>query len=139
MLSRWGHSSCVEGNSVYIFGGRNNEDFNELLCFEYEKDTEKYTLRKIETSEKPDGRRKGVLINIGSFLFLHGGFNSQYFSQIHLFNIFYSKKLKHKQNDKKIIVSRDMCDVHINTIDRKMISFSTPIIEHAFPSAEARI
>jgi hypothetical protein len=33
-LFRWGHSSCVYGNSIFIFGGRNSEDLNELLSLD---------------------------------------------------------------------------------------------------------
>ena len=55
-----------------------------------------FKLKKIDSYDKPVGRRKGVLTNIGSYLFLHGGYNNQYFSQVHLFNIFYAKELRHR-------------------------------------------
>lgn len=33
-LNRWGHCCCVDQLTIYIFGGRNTDDLNDLLCFE---------------------------------------------------------------------------------------------------------
>lgn len=104
--------------SAYVFGGRNTDDLNELLTFEFDKLKNKFVLRKIKTQDKPIGRRKAVFMNVGSFLFLHGGFNSQYFNQVHLINIFYLKELTHRQKNNNPLVEKSHCDIRITTVDK---------------------
>ncbi len=36
-LTRWGHSSTVYDNKIFIFGGRFSSDLNDLLVFDIEK------------------------------------------------------------------------------------------------------
>ena len=38
-LTRWGHSSAVYDNKIYIFGGRFSNDLNDLLVLDIEKNT----------------------------------------------------------------------------------------------------
>lgn len=38
-LTRWGHSSSVYDNKIYIFGGRFSNDLNDLLVLDIEKNT----------------------------------------------------------------------------------------------------
>lgn len=45
-LTRWGHSSVVYENKIYIFGGRFSNDLNDILVV----DLEKSTMRALKTS-----------------------------------------------------------------------------------------
>lgn len=40
-LTRWGHSSVVYENKIYIFGGRFSNDLNDILVVDLEKETMK--------------------------------------------------------------------------------------------------
>lgn len=45
-LTRWGHSSVVYENKIYIFGGRFSNDLNDILVV----DLEKSTMRALKTN-----------------------------------------------------------------------------------------
>lgn len=72
-LTRWGHSSVVYDQKIYIFGGRFSNDLNDLLV----ADTETDTLKTIKTgsSEAPKPRRRHCAGFIGSSMVTFGGFN----------------------------------------------------------------
>ncbi len=36
-MTRWGHSTAVKGNNIYIFGGRFSNDLSDMLVFNAEK------------------------------------------------------------------------------------------------------
>ena len=40
-LTRWGHSSVVYENKIYVFGGRFSNDLNDILVVDLEQQTMK--------------------------------------------------------------------------------------------------
>ncbi len=89
-LTRWGHSSAVYDNKIYIFGGRFSNDLNDLLV----ADLENNIIRAIKTnSEAPPARRRHCSGFIGSSMLVFGGFNGNYFQDLHYISV-HEAKLK---------------------------------------------
>jgi N-acetylneuraminic acid mutarotase len=84
-LTRWGHSSTVYDNKIYIFGGRFCNDLNDLLVLNVEKNTMK--VAKV-VGEVPKARRRHSACFIGSCMIMFGGFNGEYFNDLHYVNAF---------------------------------------------------
>jgi hypothetical protein len=45
MLTRWGHSSSVFENKIYVFAGRFSNDLNDLLVMDVEAGTIKSVVK----------------------------------------------------------------------------------------------
>ena len=84
-LTRWGHSSAVYDKKIYVFGGRFSNDLNDLLVFDTELDTIKNM--KIGSSTAPKPRRRHCACFIGSSMLTFGGFNGDYFNDLHYINV----------------------------------------------------
>jgi hypothetical protein len=84
-LTRWGHSSSVYDNKIYIFGGRFSNDLNDLLVLDLDKNTIKGL--KI-LGELPKARRRHSSCFIGSCMIIFGGFNGEYYNDLHYINAF---------------------------------------------------
>jgi N-acetylneuraminic acid mutarotase len=83
-LTRWGHSSAVYDNKIYIFGGRFSNDLNDLLVADFETNT----IRQLKTSQDaPAARRRHCSGFIGSSMLVFGGFNGQYFQDLHYISV----------------------------------------------------
>jgi N-acetylneuraminic acid mutarotase len=88
-LTRWGHSSNVYDGKIYIFGGRFSNDLNDILVI----DLEKSTMKALKTNvELPKARRRHSAFFVGSNLVIFGGFNGEYFNDLHYINVFELKK-----------------------------------------------
>lgn len=85
LLSRWGHSSATYDNKIYIFGGRFSTDLNDLLIFDPVKETLK--IHKVSSDSLPKPRRRPSTCFVGSCLLMFGGFNSEYYNDLHFINI----------------------------------------------------
>ena len=84
-LTRWGHSSAVYDNKIYIFGGRFSNDLNDLLVL----DIEKNTLKALKTSaDLPRARRRHSACFVGSCMLIFGGFNGDYYNDLYYINAF---------------------------------------------------
>ena len=84
-LTRWGHSSAVYDNKVYIFGGRFSNDLNDVLVL----DIEKNSLKALKTAtDLPKARRRHSACFFGSCMIIFGGFNGEYFNDLHYINVF---------------------------------------------------
>mmetsp|Transcript_27060 Transcript_27060/g.36164 ORF Transcript_27060/g.36164 Transcript_27060/m.36164 type:complete len:155 (+) Transcript_27060:539-1003(+) len=79
--SRWGHAAAVACDKLYILGGRNNEDISDLHCFEIDKS--KWT--KLEIGYPlPKPRRRHSAIFVASTIVMFGGFDGDFFNDMHL-------------------------------------------------------
>lgn len=87
-LTRWGHSSSVYDNKIYIFGGRFSNDLNDLLVLDIERNTIKAL--KI-AAELPKARRRHSACFIGSCMIIFGGFNGEYYNDLYYINVFQLK------------------------------------------------
>ena len=85
MLSRWGHSSTSFGDKIYIFGGRFSTDLNDLLIYDTVKETLK--ILKVSQDSLPKPRRRPSTSFVGSSLLMFGGFNSEYYNDLHYINV----------------------------------------------------
>lgn len=87
-LTRWGHSSAVYDNKIYIFGGRFSNDLNDLLVL----DIQKNTIKALKISaELPKARRRHSACFIGSCMIIFGGFNGEYYNDLNYINVFQLK------------------------------------------------
>lgn len=84
-LTRWGQSSAVQGNNIYIFGGRFSNDLNDILVLNTEKN--KIKVMKVATDTVPKPRRRSCLNFVGNCLVMFGGFNSDYYNDLHYINV----------------------------------------------------
>lgn len=84
-LTRWGHTSTVYDNKIYIFGGRFSNDLNDILVIDNEKNTMK--AMKI-AGELPKARRRHSACFVGSCMLIFGGFNGEYYNDLHYINCF---------------------------------------------------
>ena len=88
-LSRWGHSSAVYEDKIYVFGGRFSSDLNDILVVDPKK--EQINALKI-SNEIPKARRRHSVCFLGSNMLIFGGFNGEYFNDLHYINVFTQKK-----------------------------------------------
>ena len=83
-LSRWGQSSTVFENKIYVFGGRFSTDLNDILVI----DCESEIIKPLKTGhELPKPRRRHSASFFGSCLVIFGGFNGDYFNDLFYINI----------------------------------------------------
>jgi hypothetical protein len=75
----------VHNNQIYVFGGRFINDLNDLLVIDVGLNRLKVLKVGNETIPKP--RRKSVLSFIGNCLIMFGGFNTEYFNDLHYINV----------------------------------------------------
>mgnify|MGYP000241733760 CR=1 FL=1 len=88
-LTRWGHTSTVYDDKIYVFGGRFCNDLNDILILDPQKD--QITNAKIQ-GEIPKARRRHSACFLGSSMLIFGGFNGEYFNDLHYINIVHPKK-----------------------------------------------
>ncbi len=88
-LTRWGHSSVTHNNKIYIFGGRFSNDLNDLIMIDISKNIMKSL--KI-TQEIPKARRRHSAVFLGSCMIIFGGFNGDYFNDMHYINLLELKR-----------------------------------------------
>jgi N-acetylneuraminic acid mutarotase len=91
-LTRWGHTSAVYDDKIYVFGGRFSNDLNDILVIDPSK--EQIVSLKVN-SEIPKARRRHSACFLGSSMLIFGGFNGEYFNDLHYININYIKKKNH--------------------------------------------
>lgn len=107
-LTRWGHTSTSHNDKIYIFGGRFSNDLNDLLIF----DPSKNQLRamKVEVDSLPKPRRRPSTCFIGSCLLMFGGFNQEYYNDLHFINVGVPSIKTKKRSEKSYNVDKFMAD-----------------------------
>ena len=86
-LSRWGHSSAVYDGKIYVFAGRFSNDLNDVLVIDVTSNSLR-GLKISSTSEPPKPRRRHSACFVGSCMIAFGGFNGEYFNDLHYINVF---------------------------------------------------
>lgn len=93
-LTRWGHTSITYDNKIYVFGGRFCNDLNDVLLLDPQKD--QITTLKV-SGDVPKARRRHSACFLGSNMLIFGGFNGEYFNDLHYINVHNAKyKIKPK-------------------------------------------
>ena len=81
--TRWGHAAAVYDDKLYILGGRNNDDINDLHCLDL--DLKKWSQIDIG-HPMPKPRRRHSAVFVSSTLVMFGGFDGEFFNDMHLIN-----------------------------------------------------
>lgn len=84
-MTRWGHASASLDNKIYIFGGRFSNDLNDVLILDLDLMKMRNLKAAAETLPKP--RRRACINFVGNCLLMFGGFNSDYFNDLHFINV----------------------------------------------------
>jgi len=83
-IPRWGHSCISHMNNLYIIGGRNTIDFNDVYRYSL---TENKWEKIMTEGELPTERRRQTVEVCGNQAILFGGFNGTYFNSMYYLNI----------------------------------------------------
>ena len=80
--TRWGHSAVVDGSKLYVLGGRNDHDINDVHSFNLET----MTWKSLDVSDQnaPKARRRHSCVIIGSSIIMFGGFDGEFFNDLHI-------------------------------------------------------
>lgn len=79
--ARWGHAAAVHDNKMYILGGRNDKDMDDITYFDgLSQEWTKITI----AGDQPHPRRRHSIAFIDSALVLFGGFNGQFHSDLYI-------------------------------------------------------
>ena len=88
-LTRWGHTSAVYEDKIYVYGGRFCNDLSDILILDPEKDQ----IANLKVyGETPKARRRHSACFLGSSMLIFGGFNGEYFNDLHYINISSNKR-----------------------------------------------
>lgn len=88
-LTRWGHTSAVYENKICVFGGRFCNDLNDFLIIDPSKDL--ISTLKV-SGEIPKARRRHSACFLGNSMLVFGGFNGEYYNDLHYISIKFPKK-----------------------------------------------
>lgn len=86
-ISRWGHSSAVYDGRIYLFAGRFSNDLNDVLVIDVQNNSLK-TLKTGNAGDAPKARRRHCAGFVGSCMIAFGGFNGEYYNDLHYINVF---------------------------------------------------
>ena len=82
--TRWGHTASVYGDKMYILGGRNEIDISDLFVF----DPETLKWSEITFSGRiPVPRRRHSAVFISSSLVMFGGFDGNFYNDLHALHL----------------------------------------------------
>ena len=82
--SRWGHTASVYQDKMYVLGGRNEVDICDL--FEFDPSTMKWS--EITFANRvPKPRRRHSAAFISSSLVMFGGFDGEFFNDMHALHL----------------------------------------------------
>jgi N-acetylneuraminic acid mutarotase len=87
-ITRWGHSSAAYDNKIYIFAGRFSNDLNDIWVFDPKANTLKSLKMGSTSNDAPKARRRHCAGFVGSCMIIFGGFNGEYFNDLHYINVF---------------------------------------------------
>lgn len=87
-LTRWGHTSAVYDDKIYVYGGRFCNDLSDILIL----DPELNIIKSLKVGgDAPKPRRRHSACFLGSSMLIFGGFNGEYFNDLHYLNIHNNK------------------------------------------------
>ena len=104
--TRWGHGATVLNDTkLFILGGRNDNDVNDLYCF----DIEEMRWRQLEIGNPlPKPRRRHSCILISNCLVMFGGFDGEFYNDLNVLDL--------QPNFKKCVVSESTKDQDLNRL-----------------------
>lgn len=100
---RWGATLTYHNsNTLFLFGGRNKEDFNDLWIFNIEKEQ----WRKIYFyNEFPIPRRKHISLLFNNTLFISGGYNGSFLNDCYCTNLNFIKDFNEKEQEIFLLIN----------------------------------
>lgn len=136
-LTRWGHSSTVYDGKIYVFAGRFSNDLNDLLVIDPQNLTIRLVMKNIK--ESPIPRRRHCAAFIGSSLVIFGGFNGEYFNDLHYVNVedpsrvWWINKSKRVLNISKLCINNPtFSDSTITLKNGEKMSFNLQLLSRGF-------
>jgi hypothetical protein len=84
--SRWGHTANVFKDKVYVHGGRNDADVGDLWVFDADNQSLKWSQVPLQ-QPIPKPRRRGSAVFISSSLVLFGGFDGEFYNDLHTLHL----------------------------------------------------
>jgi len=121
--TRWGHGAAVHDQTkLFILGGRNDNDVNDLHCF----DIEAMEWQQLEIGHPlPKPRRRHSCILVSNCLVMFGGFDGEFYSDLNVLNL--------QPNFKKSLICDSSKDLDygrlINNFDASDFKFKIEGIE----------
>ena len=116
--SRWGHSSAVYQDRLYILGGRNDEDLIDLQV--YDMFTNQWEEIK-PTALAPKPRRRHSSIIYSGSLIVFGGFDGAFFNDMYLLDL--NKELKQTIKIQPSTIDQDYMSL-VNDLNSSDITFT---------------
>ena len=80
--SWWGHAAVVYESNLYILGGWNDHDLNDIHRFNIEN--QKWKTVSLVESKTPKSRRRHSCVMIGRSIVMFGGFDGEFFNDLHV-------------------------------------------------------
>ena len=87
--TRWGHAAATLNEKLYILGGRNEQDVNDLHEFDY--NNMKWSQVELN-GQMPRPRRRHSALFVSGTLIMFGGFDGSFFNDMHLLDFQKSNK-----------------------------------------------
>jgi hypothetical protein len=134
-LSRWGHSSAVFDGKIYVFAGRFSSDLNDVLVIDVENNSLKGLKIGGLIADHPKPRRRHCAGFVGSCMIIFGGFNGEYFNDLHYINVLELKnkpELAPEDRLSKLVGNEDMADFEVVTKEGESIPVHTPLLARHF-------
>ena len=89
--TRWGHSAAVHEDRIYILGGRNEQDIGDLHCL----DLNRKKWCEIDLKHQlPKPRRRHSAVFISSSLVMFGGFDGEFYNDMHILHLKEAPKMR---------------------------------------------
>jgi hypothetical protein len=141
MLTRWGHSSTVYNDKIYVFAGRFSNDLNDLLVIDIQANSLKTIKVSGNSNDLPKARRRHCAGFVGSCMISFGGFNGEYFNDLFYVNVF---ELSNKMDNSNFLQEQychsvnqsQLSDGAISTKDKELIYIHSGLIARYFKTYE---
>ena len=117
-LARWGHASVYHDGKLYVFGGRREEDRNDILTYDLKTEQWNMVNSKGVFSHVPRPRRRHSAVFLGNQMVIFGGFDGGFFNDMHYAE--FKKVYNAKDKDENYIADTLKC---INNPFRSDINF----------------
>lgn len=134
-MTRWGHSTAVFDGKIYVFAGRFSSDLNDVLVIDVENNSLKGLKIGGPQTDHPKPRRRHCAAFVGSCMIIFGGFNGEYFNDLHYINVLELKsKPEVAYEDKfiKMLNNEEMSDFTVVTKEGEKVHIHTSVLARYF-------
>ena len=138
-LSRWGHSSAVFDGKIYVFAGRFSSDLNDVLVIDVQTNSLKGLKMGGNAADYPKPRRRHCAGFVGSCMIIFGGFNGEYFNDLHYINVFQlNAKVDYNQEEGalKYYNKEELADNCLMTDDKEEVPIHYDWLARVFHSED---